>query len=424
MAQILSCISRRMIFNRCMIWILAILIMGSVSLAGWRQGAIRAAFSFVGIIFAALLAVPLGHLFGPLLPHLSIRNPVMVWALAPVAGFCVASIPLKVAAHYVHQRVEHFYKYNASELRQAIWTRLNARLGICVGLMNGAAYFVLISFFIFNFAYFTTQFSANAENQPLLVRLVNNLGEGLDVKGTGFSRTSRAVGTLPALDYQLEDLAGLLMHNKELGPRLAKYPPLISWWQRDDMQPLVTDGVLTNALASGASLGDIVHSSGIQSLLANKDLTGQVLAFVTTNFDDLTNYLQTGKSLKYSGEKIMGNWNFNALVTLAWLRQDQPKIAPRDMAAIRALWAQAYAQTTLLLTVDNQVFVRNWPKFVSQGQQLFQPVSTKGDWSRNGDNFTLHFTLDGEEKYVSAATDGIRLAIKDGRNQLIFDHTE
>ena len=32
------------------IWILAILIMMAVALAGWRQGAIRAAFAFVGIL--------------------------------------------------------------------------------------------------------------------------------------------------------------------------------------------------------------------------------------------------------------------------------------------------------------------------------------------------------------------------------------
>ncbi len=35
------------------IWILALLVMASVSLAGWRQGAIRAAFMFFSIIIAA-----------------------------------------------------------------------------------------------------------------------------------------------------------------------------------------------------------------------------------------------------------------------------------------------------------------------------------------------------------------------------------
>ena len=98
------------------IWILAILLMVSVSLAGWRQGAIRAAFAFADIIIAALLAVPLGRLFHPLLPHLGATNPIMAWALAPVVGFIVAAIPLRIVAHKVHQRVEHFYKYQAGDL--------------------------------------------------------------------------------------------------------------------------------------------------------------------------------------------------------------------------------------------------------------------------------------------------------------------
>jgi len=171
------------------IWILAILLMTAVALAGWRQGAIRAAFSFVGIVLAALLAGPLGRLVHPLLPHLGASNPVTAWALAPVFGFILGSIPLKVAGQSVHHKVEHFYKYQAGDLRLALWTRLNARLGICVGLMNGAAYFILISFFIFNLAYWTTQMAASP-NQSLLVRLMNSLGN--DLQATGFSKTASA----------------------------------------------------------------------------------------------------------------------------------------------------------------------------------------------------------------------------------------
>jgi uncharacterized membrane protein required for colicin V production len=421
-----SCIFCGMFFNNDMtIWILAILLMASVSLAGWRQGAIRAAFAFVGIIFAALLAVPLGRLFHPLLPHLGVTNPVTAWALAPVVGFIVASIPLRIVAHKVHQRVEHFYKYQAGELRLALWERLVARLGICIGLMNGAAYFVLISFFIFNLTYWTTQVTAKAANQSLIVRLVNQMGD--DLQSTGFARTASAVGTLPPLYYQLADFSGLLMQNPQLGPRLAEYPALTSLWQRDDMQPLVTDPTLTNALVTGASLGDIANAGSVQGLLANKELSKLVLNVVTTNLDDLTNYLATGKSAKYDGEKILGNWEFNPGVTLAWLRQDQPKMPASDMRAIRTLWTQAYAQTTLLLTADNQVFIRNLPKFISQPQQNqppFQPENWNGDWSREGTNYTLHVTLASTDKFLSGTTDGLRLTLKDGRNLLIFDHAD
>jgi len=152
-----------------------------------------------------------------------------------------------------------------------------------------------------------------------------------------------------------------------------------------------------------------------------------VTGILQTNLDDLSAYLQTGKSAKYDGEKILGHWEFNPGVTIAWLRQNQPKIPASEMRAIRALWTQAYAQTTVLLTGDNQIFIKNLPKFLAQaqpGQPPFQPENWKGDWSRDGTNYTLHITLNNEDKFLSGTTDGLRLTLKDGKNLLIFDHAD
>jgi hypothetical protein len=417
-----------MIFNDCMtIWIVAVLLMAAVSLAGWRQGAIRAAFSFVGIFFAALLAAPLGRLFHPLLPHVGASNPVLAWALAPVVGFIVASIPFKVAAQYVHHRVEHFYKYNAGELRLALWQRLNIRLGICIGLLNGAVYFVLVSFFIFNLAYWTSQTTkdpAGYSDQALPVRLASNLGEGL--QATGFAKTASAVGTLSPTYYKLADLSGLLMQNPQVAPRVADYPGLVSLWHDDRLRYQLSDVNLTNALAAGTSFGQIFSLSSVQSLLADKTMRKVVEDAVLTNLDDFVAYLQTGKSAKYGGEPILGKWRFNAGVTLAWLREEQPKMGAKEMGAIRALWTQAYADTLLLMTGDNQLYITGFPKFVppQPNQPSFQAEDWKGDWSRDGANYSLHMTLNGQDKYLTATTDGLRLRVKDGRSLLIFDHVD
>jgi hypothetical protein len=326
-----------MIFNWFMtIWILAILLLAAVSVTGWRMGAIRAAFSFVGILFGLLLAVPVGKIFNWLLPHVGVSDPIYVWLLAPIFGFILVSILFKVAAFKVHTKVDVYYRYKAGDLRLALFKRLNSRLGICVGLMNGALYFLLVCFLIFNLSYWTAQAATDAKPQGVLLRLVNQMGR--DLQSTGMARPASALRTLPPRYYRLADLTGLLMQNPGTGARLADYPGLTSLWQRDDMQPLVQDGALTGSLQSDATLDDILNQPSVQDLLKNRDLTKIVLGAVETNLDDLTNYLQTGTSAKYGGEKLIGRWEFNVGVSIAWLGQAQPKIQASEMRAIRAIW--------------------------------------------------------------------------------------
>ena len=65
---------------------------------------------------------------------------------------------------------------------------------------------------------------------------------------------------------------------------------------------------------------------------------------------------ETGKSAKYDSEKIIGRWEFNPAVTIAWLRQSSPKIPASEMRWSAPGWTQAYAQTRVLVTGDNQIF--------------------------------------------------------------------
>jgi len=413
-----------MIFNGGMsIWILAVIVMVVTALAGWRLGAIRAAISFAGILIAALLAGVAGKLFHPILPFVGVGNPVLTWALAPVFGFILISILVKVAAQPVHNKVEHFYKYQAGDLRLALFTRVNARLGICIGLLNGAVYFVLISFVIFNLTYWTTQVAV-APQQPLPIRLVNQLGN--DLQATHLTRMASAVATLPPLYYQFADLAGFLMQNPQVGPRLAAYPALTSLWERDDFQPLVQDNTVTNALTAGATLGELLNDPNVRAFLQNKEQRALVTGILTNQLADLTTYLQTGKSAVYDDQKIIGRWEFNPAVTVAWMRQSRPKIPASEMRSVRAWMMQAYAQTRVLVTGDHQIFIKSLPHIkVTPGQ----PTTTeqndwKGDWSVNGTSYDLHVVFNGEDKFMTATAEELRLSVKDGKNLLIFDRAD
>ena len=101
------------------IWLLALLLLGSLAGIGYRQGVIRVGFSLVGILLGALLAVPLGKLLRPALMAVGLKNPVLAWLLGPFIVFVVISIIFKIVALNVHEKVDVKFRYHAGDLRLA-----------------------------------------------------------------------------------------------------------------------------------------------------------------------------------------------------------------------------------------------------------------------------------------------------------------
>ena len=139
------------------IWILALLLLAAGAGMGLRQGAIRAAISFAGIIIAALLAWPLSGLVRPLLPHLGVHNHIVVWLIPPFIVFVILLSVFKSVGMLAHHKAEVYYKYKAADVQLIVWLRLMKRLGLGFGLLNGLVYLVLISTVIYVFSYWTVQ---------------------------------------------------------------------------------------------------------------------------------------------------------------------------------------------------------------------------------------------------------------------------
>jgi hypothetical protein len=169
-----------------------------------------------------------------------------------------------------------------------------------------------------------------------------------------------------------------------------------------------------------------MNNDSVRTFFINKDQTKLVVGILQTNLADLTEYLKTGKSAKYDGEKIIGHWEFNPAVTLAWMRQSRPKMPASEMRSLRAWMTQAYAQTRVLVAGDNQVFIKSLPRVKAEAGQT--PTTEygdwKGDWTANGTNYDLHVTLAGEDKFLTASAEDLRLTVKDGKNLMIFDRAE
>jgi hypothetical protein len=402
-----------------MIWILALLVLASGVGMGLRLGAICTAFSFIAIVLGTFFAVLLGPLFKHLLPHVGIENPVLAWMIAPIVGFFFVYVIIMSVGFEVHRRVSVYYKYKAGDLRLALWQRLNHRLGGCLGVLNGTAWLVLISFFVFNLSYLTAQV-APGENEAKMTRLMNNLGQGL--QSTGLDKAARSVGSLPDTFYKTADFAGLLAQNPALSERLGNYPAFISLAERDDIQQLAQDSSLVDAWKDGAPMGAILNDPQVQAILKNTNLVETVWSLIQTNMDDMTNFLITGQSPKYDSEKIIGHWNFDLIPTLAGLRDSRPDIKPSEMKVIRMAWSQAFAQTTFVAGTDGQIFLKNVPDFKAKPPAA---ETWTGQWlSNDGTNYDVTLNANGKTQSGTAETDGLRLTIKLPENTYVFQRAD
>jgi hypothetical protein len=314
-------------------------------------------------------------------------------------------------------------KHRTSELEHSIWTRLNQRLGACVGVLNGTAYMVLITFVIFNFSYWTYQ-AAGSDNEPFTTRMINHLGK--DAENTGLARTAPAVGNLPDNYYNLADLAGLICQNPRVSTRIARYPMFLSLLEREDIKQLAHDNEFTNAWASQAPMAQILNEPAMQTFLNNNDLLNTVWGVVEPNMDDLTTYLKTGKSPKYDPQTLLGHWDFDVRVTSAYVSLSQPKITSKEMADARAWMTQAYAKTMLIVGGDNQAYMKFWPDTTATARpdQAQPTVNWNGQWSQSGTNY--QFTLSNKSFNAVIIDDGQRLLLKDNNSKdtFAFDHEE
>jgi hypothetical protein len=421
------------------IWILALMLLASLAALGYRQGAIRVVFSFAGIVLGGLLAAPLGELFKPLMAHAGIHNPALIWMAGPLEAFVLLLILFKIAGSFAHRKTELHYRYRADDVKFTLWERLNHRLGLCLGVLNGTAYFVLICFFLFNFSYWTVQI-ASSDAQTWATRLINRLGR--DLESTGMTRAARAVATLPDSYYKTADLAGLLCQNSQLGDRLIRYPAFLSLLERDDLKQLAQDSTFTSAFQGGVPLGQLLHDPQTKAILQNISLVETVWENLQTNMDDLVVYLKTGQSPKYDPERIIGFWNFNNTTTAAMLPIAQPKISPADMKIAR-LWMTNYLQTTLVAASDHQIFLHHlprlksppmgetatlhlWPIIVyerrSSSLSDTETSTLPGRWENADGNYKLSFTNNGrpDSLDVQIKNDRLLMTTSDG-DTLVFD---
>jgi hypothetical protein len=345
-----------------------------------------------------------------------VTDPVIKWVVGPLIVFVVISLIFKAIATVVHQKVEVYYKYKAGELRLILWERLNRRVGLCLALLNGTAYLVLISFVIYVPSYLTYQF-ATSDADPRWMRWLNRLGE--DLRTTGFAKVPRSMDSISQNNYDMVDVAALVYRNPLLQARIERYPGFFMLAERPEFKDFGGDKEFRESWLRLDPVMTLWDSTRLQNIRANRELVRLIWDTVSTDRADLLGFFATGKSSKYDPEKIVGRWDFDPNATLNALRRARPNIVPKEMQRIKLYIIANFAKTTLVAMPENATntaILRELPlmKLSASVTAGGQPLT--GDWKSLNGKYQLN--LGGAE--LASKVEGDHLSIKTEGMELIF----
>lgn len=406
------------------VWILSLLLLASLVGLGYRQGAIRVAFSLVGILVAALFALLLGKLVRHLFPLVGIKNPITIWLIPPVVAFIIVLVIFKVVAFEVHRRVEVGFKYQKGDLRFTLWERLNRRLGACLGLINALAYMILLAFAIPVAGYYTTQMATPDGKNPWYVRALNSVSQDLD--STGMSRVGFAINSMPADYYNAIDVLGMIYHNPFVQDRLATYPAFLNLAERPEFAALGTDGNLGVMRLKRAPFSEILKQQSVQGIVGNVDTLKQLWAAAQPNLTDLGAYLKTGQSALSDANPMLGYWDFDLGGAISAYRKSKAKVLPNEMREVKQMMIDTLTPVTLILAPDNQAYIKDFPQpgnNAAGGVAASQPIpQIQGTWEKNAGGYDLSMTLNGTLVHLTGSMQGDRLVFTNPLMTLVFAH--
>jgi hypothetical protein len=405
------------------IWLLAVLLLASAAGLGLRQGVIRVAFSLVGILTGALLANPLAHLLRPALSAVGVKNLIDLWLMPPAIVFVVILVIFKVAAFAVHRKTEVHYKYKGGDLRLTLWRRMNSRLGMCLGLVNGAAYLILISFVIYILSYWTVQM-ASGDADPRGLKILNRVGR--DLESTGMAKVARVIDRMPPVYYKTADIVGELYHTPLLESRLDRYPPFLSLAEQPEFQGILNDKEFSALWQRQPPITELIQSPSIAAMLKNSSELKTIWAIVEPDLDDLAAFLTNGVSPKYDPVKILGRWDFAVNPTIGLLRRSKPNIPSSEMARVRKWMAAQFATTSFVAMTDHQLVLKNLPQLkTSPGAPPSTTLETlSGQWSESDGKYVLNYSSGGKSEEATAEIEGDRLVIGGQALEMAFERED
>jgi len=393
------------------LWIFAGCLLAVLGVIGYYQGAIRVAFSLVGLFFAAVLAIPLGGLLKPIFSIFSLTHPLLLAFVAPAAMYVLILIIFKSSALAVHKKIDTHYKYKESDTQRMLWERVNGRLGICLGLANATLYLFLLAVVAYMLGYFTIQVSGS-EMDSIWVKMVNAVAG--DLEKTRMDKASAPFIPAPEGYFDGADILGDIYHNPLKQSRLSRYPVFLTLAEQKEFKDIGKDGTFQQKWLEGRPFGEFINDPKIKPLLDNAGLYTNVLTMLGGDMKDLKGYLETGKSLKYDDEKILGRWEFDLKTSLNMAKKSKP-----NMGSAELRWAKrtlgALKNASLVATIDNRVIF----KLPSTNNVV---RTSQGAWKGGADGkYSLRLSDGGKNWEVQVAVESDKLLVPREGFTLVFE---
>jgi phosphate/sulfate permease len=348
--------------------LLALLILAVVAALGFYQGAVRLVISLTGLFLATILAFPLRSMTQPMVGWIGVKDPVWSWVWPPVFAFLIVFLIFFGVSFFVHRKVALFYKYRTDDLARIRWERVNKRLGVCIGLVMGTVWLLVIGLIIHVAGYLTIQVAADETSSPVL-RYLNQAK--YDLRSTGLEKSVAALDPMPPKYYEVADLLGLIYQNPILQSRLSQYPPFLTLRERPEFQEIAKDKDFNSMLLSKVQVTEIVNNPKTQALINNQEITQELLQ---QDLKDLRQYLETGKSPKYDDEKILGRWKLDTYATVAQERRKKPDMSASEMTRLKKQINELMAGVSFVATTDNKATLT--VEMSEQMKQLAQAAAT------------------------------------------------
>ncbi len=394
------------------LWLIALVMLTSVGIVGFYQGALRAGFSFVGLLIAALLASPIGSLLAAVVPIFGLKNPVAIAFISPAIAFLLILTAFKLGALAVHKKAEAYYKYKASDTQRMLFERMNARVGIAVGMANGLVYFYVICTLIYALGYLTVQV-ASADQDGWSPRLVNRLSS--DMVSTGMTKAVAPFMPKSELYFDGADVVADIFHTPLLQRRLANYPPFLLVGENEEFKGLSDTAFQGEWLKGALTFGSFVNHERIQPLVENHDVVTNVLGMLGGDFKDLKVYLETGKSPKYDDEKVLGHWEFDFKASMNATRRKKVNMGSADVTKLRRTLSSIFLKSTITATVDHKAVL----KIPTAGNKAVN----KGTWKNVDGKYILTIKQGDQNLELEAQVDGKTILFTKDGLVLIYENT-